>query len=681
MNDKVKAALAVLPHKPGVYLMHNAEGKVIYVGKAKNLNNRVHSYFRDSDKLSVKTKALTRHVDDIETIMTDTEIEALILECNLIKKYKPRYNIMLKDDKTYPYLKITLQDDYPRMYITRRVLRDGAKYYGPYPDVGAMRSTMNLLRHMFPIRNCKNMNQDRPCLQYHIKRCMAPCAGLVSRDEYAAMIDAICMVLDGKNGELKRSLKQRMMDASSKMEYELAARMRDQLRAVERLEEQQKAVLDGGDMDVVGYACDGSDICLQIFFVRGGKLIGKKDFIMPVDDELMVAENIASSDSGTGDAEAAEDENIAESESGADVAEDADAEVNVAGVLPQVAEKSEVYAEPRTDIALEKEVVAAFIKQYYNSHVFLPREIIVSELPEESELELLGEWLREKAGRKVNILSPQRGDKVKLLQLAKDNALKLLHEKDRKLQLEKQNEENKRQHILKGLEELGQVLNIKGEIGRMDCFDISHNQGSETVASMVVFRDGDESKKDYRRYKIQSAEGKPDDYKSMQEVVYRRYKDYEDLPGLIIIDGGKGQLNAAQKVVRGLGLSNLRMISLAERDEEIFLPGISESIKLSKTSPALHILQHIRDEAHRFAITYHRKRLRKKNLVSVLDHIEGIGPKRRTALRKAFPSMEDMRRAGEEELAAVDGMNSKVAAELYRFLHGDIVEKKDIALR
>lgn len=604
-NDKIEKALAVLPAKPGVYLMRDVTGRVLYVGKAKNLNNRVHSYFRNSGRQSVKVAALTSHVEDLETIQTDSEIEALILECNLIKKYRPRYNIMLKDDKTYPYLKITLQEPFPRMYITRRVVKDGGKYYGPYPDVGALRATMKLLRSLFPVRNCRNMNQERPCLQYHIKRCLAPCVGKVSREDYGELVKSICLVLDGKTKELRRSLKERMQEAAAEYAFEAAARYRDQLQAVERLEESQKAVLEGGDMDIVGYAADAFSVCLQVFFVRGGKLIGRKDFMLPAE----------------GESEAA--------------------------------------------------VIAAFLKQYYNGgDVFLPKEVLVSHLPEEEELNTIREWLTERAGHKVTLAEPRRGDKAKLMQLACENALKLIREQERKGQMQQKTEEA-------AAEELQRVVGAKRPLARMDCFDISHTQGSETVASMVVFRYGSPSKKDYRRFKLASTEGKPDDFKSMQEVVYRRYKDYEELPDLIIIDGGKGQLAAALKVIRGLGL-DIQVISLAEQREEIFLEGESQSIYLERESPALHVIQHIRDEAHRFAITYHRKRLRRRNLVSVLDTIAGIGPKRRQALWKAYASLETMKAASEEELAAVEGMNRAAVRTLYEFFHSDIVRKSDM---
>ena len=604
-NDKIEKALAVLPDKPGVYLMHDSTGRVIYVGKAKNLNNRVHSYFRVSGRQSVKVETLVSHVDDLETIMTDSEIEALILECNLIKKYRPRYNIMLRDDKSYPYLKVTLQEDFPRMYITRRVIKDGGKYYGPYPDVGALRSTVKLLRSLFPVRNCRNMNQERPCLQYHIKRCLAPCAGKVSRQEYGELVKSICLALDGKTQELRKTLKQNMQEASENYEFEQAARYRDQLQAVNRLEESQKAVLEGGDMDIIGYGADAFNVCLQVFFVRGGKLIGRKEFMLPAEGEE------------------------------------------------------------------EAEVIAVFLKQYYNAEdIFLPKEILVSRLPGEEDRALLQLWLSEKAERKVNISAPRRGDKAKLMQLACENALKLIQEKERKGKMQQQSDED-------AAEELQRIVGCERPLARMDCFDISHNQGSETVSSMVVFRYGSPSKKDYRHFKLQSTEGKPDDFKSMQETVYRRYKDYEDLPDLIIIDGGKGQLSSSLKVIRGLGI-DVKVIGLAKQEEEIFLEGQSESIRLDKASPALHVIQHIRDEAHRFAITYHRKRLRKKNLVSVLDNIEGIGPARRQALWKAFATLEAMKAATEEELAAVEGMNKPAAQKVYAFFHGDIVKKSEM---
>lgn len=607
-SDSIKNALAVLPDKPGVYLMHDATGKVIYVGKAVVLKNRVRSYFRNLASHTPKVKAMVAKIAEIETIVTSSEVEALILECNLIKKYRPRYNISLKDDKTYPYLKVTVQEAYPRLFVTRRLLKDGARYYGPYADAGAMHATVKLLRSMFPLRTCRSMNPDRPCLNYHIKRCLAPCAGHVSKAEYSNMIKAVCMVLDGRTADLERDLKQRMQAAADNYAFEEAARVRDQLQAVQRLGESQKAVTNSsGDMDVLGLGQDVTGLCVQIFFVRKGKLVGRDNFFLADGGDAM------------------------------------------------------------------DEVVAAFVKQYYNDATYIPHELVLPHLPQTEEKQLIEAWLTQRAGRRVELLVPQRGVKRELLALANDNAVKLLAERLRKGSLSLKNDEQ-------AAEELQQALGLTHPLERMDCFDISHTQGSETVASMVVFRNGSVSKKDYRKYKIASAEGKPDDFKSMQEVVYRRYKDYEDLPSLVVIDGGKGQLSSALEVIRGLGLADLPVVGLAKREEEIFKPHTSESILLDRDSAALHLIQRIRDEAHRFAITFHRKLRGKRNLVSVLDHVEGIGPKRRQELWKSFKTLDAMRAASVEELAAVEGMNRAAAQTLYDFFRLDLPDKQQ-ALR
>lgn len=603
-SDAIRNALAVLPEKPGVYLMHDDTGKVIYVGKAVVLKNRVRSYFRKLASHTPKVKAMVAKIAEIETIVTSSEVEALILECNLIKKYRPRYNISLKDDKTYPYLKVTVNEEFPRLFVTRRQSSDGAKYYGPYADAGAMHATVKLLRSMFPLRTCRKMNPDRPCLNYHIKRCLAPCAGYVGCAEYQQMIRSVCMVLDGRTTELERDLKQRMQEAADNYAFEEAARLRDQLQAVMRLNESQKAVTNnGGDMDVFGFAQDMTGACVQIFFVRKGRLIGRDNFFLQNEGD-----------------------------------------------------------EPG-------EIMTAFVKQYYNEATFIPREIVLPYLPEAEEQQLIEMWLAERAERKVELLQPQRGVKRELLKLAADNAVKLLDERLRKGSLSLKNDEQ-------AAEELQRALGMTQPLERMDCFDISHTQGSETVASMVVFRNGSISKKDYRKYKIVSAEGKPDDFKSMQEVVYRRYKDYEDLPNLVVIDGGKGQLSSALEVLHGLGLDDLHVVGLAKREEEIFKPHQSESILLDRDSAALHLIQRIRDEAHRFAITYHRKLRGKRNLVSVLDHVEGIGPKRRQELWKAFKTLDSMRAASVEELAQVESMNHAAAQTLYDFFRLDLPEKQ-----
>ena len=552
MNDAIKETLAVLPNAPGVYIMHDASGKVIYVGKAVILKNRVRSYFRPASQVSPKVRAINAHVASIETIVTASEMEALILECNLIKKYRPRYNIDLKDDKTYPYLKITVGEAYPRMVLTRRVLKDGARYYGPFADAGALRDTMKLIRTMFPLRHCRNLNAKRPCLQYHLHRCLAPCTGKVPVSEYRQLVDSVLLLLDGKVAQLEKELTAKMQEASDRLEFEAAARYRDSLLSVRKLAEKQKATTESGDRDVVGLAMDDSGVCVQVFFIRSGKILGRDSFFL-------------------------------------------DQEIGEPG----------------------GEVLADFLKQYYHENHRPPREILVSEELEDSDRTLLSQWLSTLNEKTVDLLVPQRGLKHDLVLMAVNNAKKNLEERLRRGRASGQTG-------LDAAEQLQKALGLVKPLERMDCFDISHNQGRETVASMVVFRNGEPSKKDYRRYKLRSTEGKPDDFKSMQEVVYRRYRDLEDLPSLIIIDGGKGQLSSACEVIRGLGISGeeVPVIGLAKREEEIFKEGAHTSILLDKMSPALHLIQHIRDEAHRFAITYHRKRLARRNLVSVLDHLE-----------------------------------------------------------
>lgn len=608
MNDAIKETLAVLPNAPGVYIMHNASGKVIYVGKAVILKNRVRSYFRPASQVSPKVRAINAHVASIETIVTASEMEALILECNLIKKYRPRYNIDLKDDKTYPYLKITVGEAYPRMVLTRRVQKDGARYYGPFADAGALRDTMKLIRTMFPLRHCRNLNAKRPCLQYHLHRCLAPCTGKVPVSEYRQLVDSVLLLLDGKVAQLEKELTAKMQEASDRLEFEAAARYRDSLLSVRKLAEKQKATTESGDRDVVGLAMDDSGVCVQVFFIRSGKILGRDSFFL-------------------------------------------DQEIGEPG----------------------GEVLADFLKQYYHENHRPPREILVSEELQDSDRTLLSQWLSTLNEKTVDLLVPQRGLKHDLVLMAVNNAKKNLEERLRRGQASGQTG-------LDAAEQLQKALGLVKPLERMDCFDISHNQGRETVASMVVFRNGEPSKKDYRRYKLRSTEDKPDDFKSMQEVVYRRYRDLEDLPSLIIIDGGKGQLSSACEVIRGLGISGeeVPVIGLAKREEEIFKEGAHTSILLDKMSPALHLIQHIRDEAHRFAITYHRKRLARRNLVSVLDHLEGMGPKRRASLWKRFGSLEAMRQASVEDLAAVETMNRVVAERVHAFLQGNVLQKTEL---
>lgn len=594
ISDLIEEKLSRLPTTSGVYIMKNSQAKIIYVGKAINLRNRVRSYFRNLDKHLPKVRALVTHIVDFEYIVTNNELEALILECNLIKKHRPKYNINLKDDKSYPYIKLTLTEDYPRIYATRRVIKDGSKYFGPYANVTAMHTMIKLLKDMFPLRSCHRLG-SRPCLQYHIKKCLAPCVGKVSKENYSLMINDVTLFLEGRTEKLVKELKTRMLGASANLEFETAALLRDQLKAVTIMQEQQKAATDSGDQDIIGFAQNETLAIIQIFFVRSGKLVGRDHFIIQKNFEETM-----------------------------------------------------------------EDIVTSFIKQYYNDSSFVPKEIL---LPcATTETDLLEEWLSSLKKKTVKILVPKRQAKKDFVNLAIENAENLLREHTK--HINEQTAKEKRAVL-----ELQQALGITDYIHRMDCFDISHTQGSETVASMVVFRDGKSSKKDYRKYKLKTVEGKPDDFMSMREVVLRRYSKYENLPDLVIIDGGKGQLSSALEVIRGLGLNELKVIGLAKQFEHIFTENASEPIILKKDSPALFLIQNIRDEAHRFAITYHRKLRSKRNMTSILDHIEGIGEKRKQALWQTFKTLDKIKNATVQELMQCATINSSVAEKVHAFFH------------
>lgn len=599
MNNNIEEKLALLPHNPGVYIMKDGKGKIIYVGKAISLKNRVTQYFRQNSSHSAKVRAMVARIEDFETILTGTEVEALILECNLIKKHRPKYNISLKDDKTYPYLKVTLQDTYPRVYITRRVQRDGGKYFGPYTNATALHETLKLLKRLFPIRSCKTMESKRPCLEYHIKRCLAPCADKISREEYMVMIDDIVMFLEGRTEHVEKSLEQRMLQASDKLEFEQAGRLRDQLLAVQKISEKQRIVTGVGDQDAIGMARSGIGVCVQIFYVRSGKMVGRDHFLLDGSDD-------------------------------------------------------------ETDEAL----LRAFLKQYYNQATFIPREIL---LPMEIlEQELLEEWLEKQKNAKVILAVPKRGTKRDIVEMAIGNAKKALEDESARI---KQTEAQTIGAVL----DLGKYLGLSRPPYRMECFDISHIQGSETVASMVVFEGGAPKKSDYRRFKIRSAEGKPDDFKSMREVTERRYgKADAEMPDLIIIDGGKGQLSSACEIIRGAGHITVPVVGLAKRFEEVYREGESDPVILPRSSQALYLIQRIRDEAHRFAITYHRKLRNKRNLVSILDNVEGIGPKRRKILLEHFGNIEKIKQASVAEMADLDGMNTPSAEAVYNYFQQNI---------
>ena len=598
MTDTVAEKLKLLPESPGVYLMKDARGKIIYVGKAIVLKNRVRQYFQSSRNQAPKVRAMVSHIADFETIMTANEVESLILEANLIKKHRPRYNIRLKDDKSYPYVKVTVQEEYPRVFITRRVVRDGARYFGPYTNVTALRDSLKLLKRLFPMRTCRTM-PERPCLEYHIKRCLAPCVGKVTAEDYGAMIRAVLLFLEGRTDDVECELEHRMNLAAEAYHFETAARLRDQLTAVRKAAERQNIVTGAGDQDAIGMARSAAGVCVQIFFIRGGKMIGREHFLLRGSEE----------------------------ESDADI-------------------------------------LRAFLEQYYNQATFVPREVLLPCAIDAAGQEIIERWLAEKkGGGKVVLLTPQRGTKHDIVEMATGNAEKFLTDEETRRSLADE-------QTLGAVEELGRYLGLRKLPYRMECFDISHNQGQETVASMVVFEGGMPKKSDYRRFKIKSAEGKPDDFLSMREVTTRRYVGLpkEELPDLIIIDGGKGQLSSALEIIRNeAGHKEVPVVGLAKQFELVFTEGNSEPVELPRRSPSLYLIQRIRDEAHRFAITFHRKLRGKRNLVSVLDHIVGIGPKRRQSLWAHFGTLDKIKAASVDELATVPGMNRPSAEAIVHF--------------
>ena len=605
VSEELLEKVSHLPTTPGVYLWHDKYNRIIYVGKAINLRNRVRSYVRQDANRAPKVTAMMRRAVDVEIIQTKTEMEALILENTLIKEHHPKYNIMLRDDKTYPYIKVAVQEDFPRVYMTRRMERDEAKYFGPFTDVTAVHQVLKLLCLYYPLRTCRSMKVDRPCLQYHMHYCEAPCVGLVKAEKYRTYIDEVVQLFEGKHTPLLDTIQKKMEDAAEQLKFEQAARYRDQLTSIGKIQEKQRMVTQRGDLDVLGIAMEGNLACVQLLFIRGGRLLGRENYF-----------------------------------------------VNTEG------DEAEI-------------IMTEFIKQYYGSTTFIPKELL---LPmESSEQQLFTEWFTDMKGQNVDISVPQRGYKKDMINMAHENAQTFLNERRRQWQ----HEIDKTGGAVKRLAE---VLDLPRLPERMECFDISHTQGAETVASMVVFEGGKPAKKEYRRFKLKTTQGKPDDFKSMAEIMERRYGNETDwpMPDLIVIDGGKGQLNAALPLIRQVGVVDVPVISLAKRIEEVFVEGKSDSIILSHHTPELQLLQQIRDEAHRFAITYHRKLRGKRNLESILDHIEGIGPKRRQALWKEFGTLEKMKEASVEELEQVESMNRKSAQTLYNFFRMSKAEKQEV---
>lgn len=605
--------LKLLPDKPGVYLMKDQKGDIIYVGKAVSLKNRVRSYFQSSRNHSAKVSRMVEQIDSFETIVTDSEVEALILEANLIKKYRPKYNILLKDDKHYPYLKLTLNEPFPRMVIARSIKKDGARYFGPYPHAGAVREVMDLLHTLFPIRSCKKKldgeKVGRPCLNFHIKRCQAPCTGDLSSHEYHKMFQQIILFLEGRQEDLIEELRRQMTEAAEKLEFERAAELRDKINAVHTVIEKQKIISSGlEDQDAIALARGVDTACVQVFFMRGGKIVGREHFFLNPGEE---------SDRG--------------------------------------------------------EILASFVKQYYAGESFIPREIIVGE--ESDEWPLIEEWLTQKKGQRVYVKVPKRGEKFELVEMVAKNAL---------LELERAEQAARREWEMTGeaVKQLAAYLHLPIPPYRIEAFDNSNIQGTDPVASMVVFEGGKPKRSDYRRFKIKTVEG-PNDFASMNEVVGRRFRramqemeegvppgegKFSRLPDLLLIDGGKGQLSAARSILKELGFGHIPTVGLAKENEWLFTEGNPDPIILPRNSPALFLVQRVRDEAHRFAISFHRELRGKRTLRSILEEIPGIGPTRRRALLHHFGSLEEIKRASVVELAEVEGMNTKVAEEVYNFL-------------
>jgi len=593
-----------LPKLPGVYLFKNKNDKVIYIGKAKSLHHRVKSYFSPNIN-SVKIEALVSKISDIDVIVTDNEVEALILESNLIKQYKPRYNVNLKDDKSYPYIVIT-NEDYPQVYPTRRIVMDGSKYFGPYTEVKTMKHALKVLRDVFKIRSCKyNLTEEsirkgkyKVCLDYHIKKCDGPCEGLISKEDYNKMILEVEQVLKGNIDSLMESLKEEMIELSTQLKFEKAAEIRNKLESLQVYANNQKVVSQELiDRDIVTFAADIPDGVSAIFNIRKGKLVGRKKFTFSYNLDLP-----------------------------------------------------------------ESVVIADLLRNIYSNPVEIPDQIIVSELPDEKAM--IENWLKEKSGKKVKILTPKSNQEINsLINLCKQNAVYDLNE----IKLQRMKKDGSIPYVLKSLQ---RDLYLSKPPIRIECFDISTLQGADTVASLVVFENGKPKKSGYRKFIIKTVKG-PDDFASMSEVIERHYKrlleENKPLPDLIMVDGGKGQLNSAIKILKKLGLTNINVIGLAKRLEEIFLPDKKDSIQIPKTSSSLKLLQQIRDEAHRFAITFHRQKREKRIIKSELEEIKGIGSKTIQTLLKEFGSVAQIKCSTLEQIAKIVGKSK--ANIIYNHFH------------
>lgn len=623
----IQEELKKLPAKPGVYLMHNAQDEIIYVGKARILKNRVRQYFQSSYKRSVKIEHMVSHIAYFEYIITDSELEALVLECNLIKEHRPHYNTMLKDDKSYPYIRVTVQEDYPRILFCRNVKRDKSKYFGPYTSAGAVKETIELMHKVYKIRNCsrvlpRDIGKERPCLYHQIRQCDAPCQGYIFKEQYRENVEQALRFLNGDDKKILKDLEEKMLAASAAMEFEDAAEYRDLMNSVKRIGEKQKINDTGGDdRDIIALAKAGDEAVVAIFFIRNGKLLGRDHFHM----------------GGIGDSE-------------------------------------------------KSEILMDFVKQFYMGTPFIPREILLQE--EVPDTEILEKWLSDKRGGKVSFLTPKRGTKHKMMELAYKNAQNVLIKDSEKLKREEH-------RTIGAVHELEQLLGIRG-LNRMEAFDISNTNGYENVASMVVFEKGKARRSDYRKFKIRTVAG-PDDYRCMEEALTRRFShgiretaersekgldpslgSFTRFPDILMMDGGKGQVNVALKVLDDLGLS-IPVCGMV-KDDYHRTRGLyynNEIIQFPKNSEAFRMITRLQDEAHRFAIEYHKSLRSKGQVHSVLDDIKGVGPARRKALMRYFKDIDKIRQASPDELMKAEGITARVADEIFSFFHESDVVKEE----
>ncbi|WP_139009721.1 excinuclease ABC subunit UvrC [Dorea longicatena] len=614
-NFNIQEELKKLPGKPGVYLMHDEKDAIIYVGKAISLKNRVRQYFQSSRNKGAKIEQMVTHISRFEYIVTDSELEALVLECNLIKEHRPKYNTMLMDDKTYPFIKVTVNEPFPRVMMARRMKKDKAKYFGPYTSAGAVKDTIELIRKLYHIRSCnrslpKDIGKERPCLNYHIHQCHAPCQGYISREEYRKSIDEVVRFLNGNYDPILKELEEKMLDASENLEFEKAIEYRELLASVQKIAQKQKITdTAGDDRDIIAMASEGEDAVVQVFFIRGGRLIGRDHFY------LKIAENDTKS-----------------------------------------------------------EILSSFIKQFYAGTPYIPAELM---LPEEIEdQEIIEEWLTTRREHKVRLRIPKKGTKEKLVELAQKNAQMVLKNDKERLKREEG-------RTIGAVKELGKILGLTGII-RMEAYDISNTNGFDSVGSMVVYEHGKPKRNDYRKFKIKSVQG-PDDYASMNEVLTRRFEHglrerqdesetggFQAFPDLIMMDGGRGQVNIALEVLEKLNL-HIPVCGMVKDDNHrtrgLYFNNVE--LPIDRNSECFRLITRIQDEAHRFAITFHRQLRSKGQVHSILDDIPGVGPARRKDLMRSFENIEAIRNATVNDLKELPSMNEKSAQEVYKFFHQD----------